>query len=309
MKSTHQNLNIFVSSVRHLTSFIMKILFTAAFMWFGFVSRSQTLVVHFDFAKSDLTTAGKYSIDSFMATKKNKLAGQMINLSGHCDAIGTTGYNDNLSLRRIETVKKYLEGNYLDTGMISTLNAYGERKPLNKNKTEKDRLENRRVEITVLPKESAQVPAPKKESPQLSAPKAKSLKETLADTATKPGTRIILRNINFLLGLHQFSPGTSKSLEELLDAMKAFPKLIIELHGHICCSPTTDDSYDSETGTHDLSLQRAIAVKKYLVDNGIDPNRISCRGIGHFNPIYPFPEKNEFERQENRRVEIQVIRK
>jgi len=273
--------------------------FILTVMLSGFAGHSQTLIIHFYFDKSDLNASAKFSIDSFLNTKKNKLANTKVKISGHCDAIGSISYNDYLSIRRIETVKKYLEDNYLDTGMITMTVAYGEKKPLNTNKTEKERMENRRVEITFI----------QTELDTMSAQEKKSLKEIIGDTATKSGTRLILRNINFIGGMHQFLPEAYQPLQELLDAMKTFPKLIIEVHGHICCNTSTDDGYDTETGRLDLSFQRAKAVKKYLVDNGIDSSRISCRGIGHFNPIYPFPEKNEYERQENRRVEIQVIRK
>ena len=277
----------------------MKTLLSIVIIYSGFAARAQTLVIHFDFDRSDLTSNAIYSIDSFMATKKNKMAGTVIKIKGHCDAIGSTGYNDDLSYRRIETVRKYLENNYLDTGMISAFNAYGERRPLNKNKTEKDRLQNRRVEITIMQKGSDQVSAPGK----------RTLSEVLSDTAIKSGTRLLLCNINFVGGSHEFLPEAYKSLRELLEAMKTLPKLIIEVHGHICCTNTSDDAFDYGTGTYDLSLQRAVAVKKYLVNNGIDAKRISCRGIGHFNPIYPFPEKNDFEMQQNRRVEIQIVSK
>jgi len=273
--------------------------FILAVMLFGFVSRSQTLIIHFDIDKSDLTANAKFSVDSFLATKRNKMANTKIKIYGHCDDIGSTSYNEYLSVRRIETVKKYLEVNYLDTGMITMVFGYGERKPLNTNKTERERMENRRVEITFMQTASDTIPIQKK----------KSLKEIIGDPVTKSGTRLILRNINFMGGMHQFLPEAYQPLQELLDAMKTFPKLVIEVHGHICCNLSTDDGYDAETGSPDLSFQRAKAVKKYLVDNGIDSTRISCRGIGHFNPIYPSPEKNEYERQENRRVEIQVIRK
>jgi outer membrane protein OmpA-like peptidoglycan-associated protein len=285
--------------MRFLTCPLRTTFFILTMMLSGLASRSQTLIIHFYFDKFDLNTSAKFSIDSFLTTKKNKLANTKIKISGHCDAIGSTSYNDYLSVRRIETVKKYLEDNYLDTGMITMTSAHGERKPLNKNKTENERMVNRRVEITFMQTELDTMLVQEK----------KSLKEILGDTVTKSGTRLVLRNINFIGGTHRFLSEAYQPLQELLDAMKSVPNLIIEVHGHICCSASTDDGYDIESGSLDLSFQRANAVKKYLVDNGIDSNRISCRGIGHFNPIYPFPEKNEYERQANRRVEIQVITK
>jgi OmpA-OmpF porin, OOP family len=56
-----------------------------------------------------------------------------------------------------------------------------------------------------------------------------------------------------------------------------------------------------------LSQERAEAVKKYLVEKGIESNRISCTGAGNSQMKYRKP-MTEMQNEENRRVEI-IIKK
>ena len=72
----------------------------------------------------------------------------------------------------------------------------------------------------------------------------------------------------------------------------------VEIHGHLCCMPTDRT---------DLSGQRAKAIRNFLTGNGIDKSRLSYKGFGSTQPIYPIPEKNEAERAANRRVEILIV--
>lgn len=249
---------------------------------------SQTLTIHFDFNKYTLDKRSKFLIDSFMAVTDPD---GKIELAGHCDFIGSNGYNDALSRRRVVAVKNYIEENYVVDGGVSTTDAFGERKPLNANKTDEARQVNRRVEIRIF------------------SPKNTTLKEKIADTATTVGSSITLRNINFVGGRHIFLEESYPMLQELLDAMRTYPKLVIEIHGHICCQPYANDGLDLDTRTNNLSEERAKAVYEHLIANGIAPNRLSYKGFGHSLPIYPYPEQSEEERTQNRRVEIKIISK
>ena len=224
----------------------------------------------------------------------------IIQLYGYCDAIGSATYNDKLSEQRVATVKKYLKKNGLDEQNIGDEIGYGKRQPLNENNTDEERQLNRRVEIRfmeVIPAGMTRI------SGDI------SLKEKIADSTTTSGTNIILRNINFYGGMHQFLPESGPMLNELLDAMQTYPKLVIRVEGHICCQPDKADGMDLETGIDNLSEARAKAVMDYLQSNGIESRRVSFKGFGHSAPIYPFPEQSEEERTQNRRVEIKIIKK
>ena len=257
----------------------------------GWAQSASSVHVHFAFDKWELTASSKATLDSL--TDSLDMADH-IELHGHCDAIGANAYNDNLSAKRVQAVNKYLLSIGWEQQDIKVVQAHGENIPLNKNFSPEERSLNRRVEIKII---------------HAPGNNGKSLIEKLADSTITPGTKITLRNINFVGGMHKFLPEAAPMLMELLNAMNAYPKLVIRVEGHICCIESDDDGPDLETGINNLSQARAKAVKDYLVANGITQLRVSYIGFGHSSPIYPYPEKTTDEQTKNRRVEIKIISK
>jgi outer membrane protein OmpA-like peptidoglycan-associated protein len=47
-------------------------------------------------------------------------------------------------------------------------------------------------------------------------------------------------------------------------------------------------------------------VRDYLIQRGIEPERLATKGAGNTQMIYPDPQ-TEWETQANRRIEIEVI--
>ncbi|MEQ1677066.1 MAG: OmpA family protein [Chitinophagaceae bacterium] len=261
-------------------------------MLLSLLSRSQSpasVYVHFAFDKWELSAATKTTLDSLTDSLD---VTDRIELHGHCDALGADVYNDRLSAKRVQAVKEYLVSLGWENKDILIAKGHGEKKPLNKNASPEERSLNRRVEIKII---------------YSAGDNEISLTKKLADTATIAGTNIVLKNINFVGGRHQFLPQSEPALKELLKAMKTYPKLVIRVEGHICCEEHTGDGLDDETGIINLSEARAKAVMDYLVTNGIQPERISYKGFGHAKPIYPYPEKTGEEMIRNRRVEIKII--
>ena len=105
--------------------------------------------------------------------------------------------------------------------------------------------------------------------------------------------------------LVQFSPGSSELTPEAkqqLDVIAAylqqFPTLHINVEAHT-------DSQGSEASNMTLSQLRAIAVKNYLVEQGIVATRLSTQGFGESLPI---ADNTTAEgRRQNRRVEFRII--
>ncbi|MBL4624105.1 MAG: OmpA family protein [Flavobacteriales bacterium] len=89
-----------------------------------------------------------------------------------------------------------------------------------------------------------------------------------------------------------------KALDELAELLKTHGSWNLVLDGH------TDDS-GSEISNLALSQRRAEAVKRRLVEDGIDGSRIIVKYHGESNPI----EDNSTEegRQQNRRVEMEIV--
>lgn len=272
----------------------MKVFFTVVGLAIFLAGSTQSnLTLYFDFNKHELTPASRTSLDSLLQTASPGKENFRFELHGHCDAIGSDGYNNILSDKRVSSVKNYLLGQGIMNRQFVTLKGHGKREPLNANSTDEERQLNRRVELSWVLQDVSKT----------------SLKEKIADTAVVVGTSITLRNINFEGGRHIFLPASTPALYELLDAMKAYPSLVIRVEGHICCQATAADGMDLDTGLPNLSEARAKAVQDFLLENGIDPSRVSYKGFGHSMPLHPYPENSAEEMTENRRVEIKILKK
>jgi len=87
-------------------------------------------------------------------------------------------------------------------------------------------------------------------------------------------------------------------LDDVAEQLAAFPDVAVEVQGH------TDDR-GSESSNQSLSQSRAESVVAYLVDAGIDQERLSAVGYGEEQPI---DDNGTAEgRQNNRRVQFEVL--
>lgn len=114
---------------------------------------------------------------------------------------------------------------------------------------------------------------------------------------TDRGLVVTLGDVLFETGRADIKPGARRSLDQMVRALRDDRDATLLIEGH------TDS-----VGKHDynvsLSKRRANAVRAYLVNRGIAPNRIEARGLG---PDYPVASnRNEAGRQQNRRVEMIV---
>jgi outer membrane protein OmpA-like peptidoglycan-associated protein len=247
--------------------------------------QTTVLNIYFDHDRAVLRKESFPLLDSFAASYRSDP--QEISLFGHCDESGTDDYNLGLSRKRVAAVRAYLVRAGVSPSAIVSAIGFGEEKPLNDNLTPQERQLNRRVELTLTGA-------------------GLTLKERIKNV-TDTAAVITLKTINFIGGMHQFLPESNDELAELLDAMKAYPTLVIRVEGHICCESHAGDGLDIETGLINLSEARAKAVMDHLISNGIETSRISYKGFGHSVPLYPYPEKGEEERSANRRVEVRIL--
>lgn len=102
----------------------------------------------FDFDKAILKPEGKAKLDD-LSSKLKGVNLEVIIAVGHTDAIGTDEYNQKLSIRRSEAVKKYLMDKGIEANRIYT-EGKGEKQPVADNKSKEGRAKNRRVEIEVV---------------------------------------------------------------------------------------------------------------------------------------------------------------
>lgn len=104
-----------------------------------------TLNVTFDFDKATIRKSAHQEIENLASIMK-KYPDLQILLEGHTCNIGGAKYNEGLSSRRAEAVKKYLVEKFgIDAARLST-KGYGFTRPVASNATKAGRQKNRRVE-------------------------------------------------------------------------------------------------------------------------------------------------------------------
>ena len=109
-----------------------------------------------------------------------------------------------------------------------------------------------------------------------------------------------LKNVLFETGKSVLRPESNVALNDLVAILKLKPKMIIEISGHT-------DNVGSAASNLKLSLDRAKAVKDYLILHGIAANRLTAQGYGDIQPV----DTNDTDegRQQNRRTEFKITAK
>ncbi len=113
------------------------------------------------------------------------------------------------------------------------------------------------------------------------------------------GKSILLKGVNFKSGSAWLMPESFLILDDVVKTLTEYPAIEIEIRGY------TDDIGNFASNQR-LSEQRAYAVRKYLIDKGVDPQRLKAIGFGEQNPIESnlTPEG----RTANRRIEFARIK-
>jgi outer membrane protein OmpA-like peptidoglycan-associated protein len=112
------------------------------------------------------------------------------------------------------------------------------------------------------------------------------------------GSLLRLENLFFDTDKSSVRRDSKEPLEKLLNMMRAYPNMRIEIQGHT-------DSDGSEDHNIALSAERATTVMKYLIENGIAPGRLQAKGYGKAQPIAP--NTTSAGKQLNRRVMVQIL--
>ena len=121
--------------------------------------------------------------------------------------------------------------------------------------------------------------------------------EKIAQVREEPrGTVITLSgSLLFATGQSELLPQAQSRLTEVAEALKQSPDTQLRIEGHT-------DARGTETLNQDLSVRRAEAVRNFLENRGIDPERIAIVGYGSSRPIAD--NRTPDGRAMNRRVEI-----
>jgi OOP family OmpA-OmpF porin len=106
-------------------------------------------------------------------------------------------------------------------------------------------------------------------------------------------------NLQFEFNKDVIKPESFPYLNEVADVLREKGEWKLKLEGHT-------DNVGSDKYNLDLSAKRAEAVKKYLGEQGISPERISTEGFGSTKPIAD--NSTAQGRDKNRRVEFKVVK-
>jgi outer membrane protein OmpA-like peptidoglycan-associated protein len=102
----------------------------------------------FDTNSSDLKANARTNLANLATSLQNNPQTNIL-IVGHTDNTGTDDYNQNLSVKRAESVKAYIAANNVANSRLST-SGKGESEPIADNNTLEGRTQNRRVEIVIV---------------------------------------------------------------------------------------------------------------------------------------------------------------
>jgi outer membrane protein OmpA-like peptidoglycan-associated protein len=294
----------------------MKYRILLVLLFISFLSYSQEqFSVFFETNKYQLNDREDYKLISWISDNSNN---KVVAIHGFTDEDGTSTYNDSLAQKRVNTIFDIINGKMPIREDFKTI-SFGENFNQSKNKADNRKVtiyyilekdlarENEILGIKEEPKlievtPKAEINYPDKmvfENPNGTTSEFKLDVEFMKKVGKATvGEKLKIENLEFMINTFAVVNESRGKLYELLLVLQHNPQLKIEIQGHLCCMPVDRT---------DLSTKRAKAIYSFLVANQIYPPRLSYKGFGSTQPIFPIPEKNEAERAANRRVEIVIV--
>jgi outer membrane protein OmpA-like peptidoglycan-associated protein len=257
-----------------------------------FAAKTDTASVFFDYKISEMSGGGKHFIDSLLLRFPNL---NDVKIMGYADYVGGTAYNKTLSTKRAQAVRQYLITKGIPAHDIAI--CAGKGKVLHAaDTTQLGYAPDRKVII-------------------IYSTKAKDLNKL------RKNETIVMENILFFAGSHHYTQASVKTVQDLIETLKKYPKIKLQIEGHICCETELQqkyrtasgdstskfvDGYDYDSQTLELSVNRAKEVYQKLVEGGIDSTKLAYKGFGATKKLIN-PEKNEDDKNKNRRVELRIL--
>jgi outer membrane protein OmpA-like peptidoglycan-associated protein len=117
----------------------------------------------------------------------------------------------------------------------------------------------------------------------------------------RSGKKAVVNNIYFDYRSYHLVETSVPVLEEIRTTLTKYPSLKIEIAGHT-------DNTGNDAANLLLSQKRAEAVRTYLVEHGVDRDRLIAKGYGAKLPLASNDDEKD-GRELNRRIEIVALEK
>lgn len=113
------------------------------------------------------------------------------------------------------------------------------------------------------------------------------------------GLVLTIPDVLFQPGKADLTANAERDLVVIAGYLKQHPAQRARIEGHT-------DSTGSPAANRDLSLRRGTSVQTFLLQNGVDPERLDVRGLGEQEPVAS--NRTAAGREKNRRVEIVMLK-
>lgn len=255
--------------------------------------------IFFDFNSHKLRDESELELQNLVRMMKNR-EGIKIEIASYTDNVGKDKYNKKLSKKRSKSVVKYIKNHDVKKKRMVAV-GYGETSPIGGNDTEEGRQLNRRTEFKILKVIEIDKYGDNLvdiEETGVKSDKASNLetyKSNYAIGETLP------YKVHFPYNQSQHITDYSKGkLDRVVKVMKTNTNMRIKIHAHT-------DPLGSNTYNKELSKRRGYTVYTYLLEKGIDSDRIEIATYGEDHPVVE--AESIYENVHNRRVEFEILQK
>ncbi len=284
--------------------------------------------VYFDFDRFNIRKDAQIELQNIVRLMQQNPE-MFLKIEGHTSSRGTDADNQQISERRAASVRDYMISRGVESERLSSV-GYGESQLLNEcgnevKCTEEEHSLNNRVSFNLVDqKRQSPVQVDRGGNPinnenNLSRgdkdgdgvlDKDDKCPDEIGTVANNgcpevgvPTQEIIFslnnyaKAITFDTGKSSFGKGTYSVLQAITEILKEYPASSFTIEGH-------SDSVGSAKVNQLLTERRANAIRDYLVENGINPEKLIAIGYGEESPVGD--NKTKAGRANNRRIEIKL---
>lgn len=273
---------------------------------FNIYGQQSSTNVYFNVDESKLTQEAKTTLNALIPS----LEGKNLEITGYTDSTGSLTYNLSLSKRRAQSVSNYLVSKGVNSDNIKPLLAKGETtSSTSLNKNRKVTIAVYTVDVISSEEVVEVVEEVVEEVEKNETPKPKGKKGEITQAtidSMEVGDIFNLGGLEFHPGRHYLRAYSLSTLDRLTKILLENPQVKIEIQGHICCQ-SKGDGFDKDTGSYNLSENRAKMIYNELIKRGVSEERLSHVGYGSSRKLEK--EDSPEAMQRNRRVSILILEK